>query len=203
MCKTRRMGHLTGVTTTHDSNLQECEARGSLVRDGPLNTRGDMPVFPPKCTEAQLEDEQNAFSNEASYFMLWESGESYITEDHDEEVGEYFHLLDTGIHTRVREGSSARVAEEQDDTLDLAFPLFSCRKGMGLSHDDYNRILHVVTHPLFKPWNVKVKTAEQLEKYMTNFIEKVFGKEEGFPNIHTIFNKFNGYIIFCVSLLQI
>lgn len=104
-------------------------------------------------------------------------------EDHDtpdetlESVDDHQLLLETVQQRTSGRSNPSLIEEEIDGTLDLVFSLLSCRKGMGLSHDDYNRILYVVTNPNFKPENIKVRSAEQLEKYIADYQARAFGKE--------------------------
>lgn len=114
--------------------------------------------------------------SEVRELLSVEDEESRYVDNHEGEAGDRFYLMD---NDRARDSGeeSQRSEFEKDDTLDLVFALSSCRNGMGLSRDDYTRILFVVTNPNFKPGKVTVKTGEQVTKYISEFQKRVFGEE--------------------------
>lgn len=97
----------------------------------------------------------------------------------NEEAGDVYFLSD--VTQQIQNGEQRDDGSEkdhgEDPTIDVVYGLLTCNNGMGLSKEDMNRMLAMLHKFTPDSSKIKVRTADQVEKYMSDFQRRVFGEE--------------------------
>lgn len=126
-------------------------------------------------TKAQL---RNHINRSRNCYAKWRAGQIDILTPQDTGPGQSLDVdLDVGVTESIRTGNASIYPDNDtlpfDSGLQLLFGVTSFNSGAGLSDGDMDKLIRIITHPLFKAADIPYKSGKGARRLMEKLWKKI------------------------------